>query len=83
MLNFSGASWIEATDANGYRLVYGLFDETDRELSVRGSAPFKVIVGDAKMVEVRVNGQKFELDRHTRPDNTARVVLGREELKPE
>lgn len=80
VLTFTGTSWIEATDANGFRLIYGLFDQGDNRLSVRGSAPFRVVVGDANKVEVRVNGQKFELGRHTRADNTARVLLGEKGL---
>ncbi len=75
-LHFTGVSWIEVVDAPGYRLIYGLFDESDNPLSVQGQAPFQVIVGDANVVELTVNGQLYELRRHRRSNNTARVRLG-------
>ncbi len=77
-LTFAGVSWIEVVDAQDYRLIYGLFDETDSPLSVQGSAPFQVIVGDANVVEIAVNDQVYELRRHRRSNNTARVLLGDE-----
>lgn len=73
---FDGSSWIEATDANGFRLIYGLFDEQDRQLSVRGKAPFRIIVGDTNNVEIRVNNTKHELRTYSRPNNSARVLFG-------
>ena len=75
-LTFTGISWIEVVDAQDYRLIYGLFDETNNTLSVQGSAPFQVIVGDANVVEISVNDQIYELRRHRRSNNTARVLLG-------
>jgi cytoskeleton protein RodZ len=75
-VSFDGPSWIEAVDANGHRLVYGLFDELDRQLSVRGKAPFRIIVGDTNNVEIKVNGIKHELRVHTRANNSARVLFG-------
>ncbi|MBN1379345.1 MAG: DUF4115 domain-containing protein [Gammaproteobacteria bacterium] len=82
-LAFDGPSWIEAIDANGYRLVYGLFDESDKQLSVRGRAPFKIIIGDTNNVEIKVNDTKHELRTYTRADNTARVLFGDKNLKTE
>lgn len=74
-LEFEGASWVEAFDANGYRLVYGLFDQTDDGIRVRGRAPFQVVLGDATQVQVTINDSPLELDSYIRSNNTARLLV--------
>lgn len=74
-LSFDGVSWIEVLDANGERLVYGLFDEQNRPLAVRGQAPFDVTIGDANHVDVSVNGQSVSSEPYMRRNNTARFTV--------
>lgn len=74
-LTLDGISWIEVLDANGERLVYGLFDERTRPLAVRGQAPFDVTIGDANHVDVSVNGQYVSSEPHIRRNNTARFIV--------
>lgn len=74
-LTLDGVSWIEVLDANGERLVYGLFDEQTRPLAVKGQAPFDVTIGDANHVDVSVNGQYVSSEPHIRRNNTARFIV--------
>lgn len=74
-LDFAGDCWVEVVDANGFRLLFGLFGQSDGELTVTGQAPFQVILGNAHLVSVSVNGNSFELKRYIRSNNTARILL--------
>ncbi len=74
-LSFDGVSWAEVIDANGARLIYGLFDAETRALSVRGQAPFEVTIGDANHVDISVNGQAFSSEPYVQRNNTARLKV--------
>jgi cytoskeleton protein RodZ len=74
-LSFDGVSWAEVMDANGARLIYGLFDAGTRALSVKGQAPFEVTIGDANHVDISVNGQAFSSEPYIQRNNTARFKV--------
>ena len=74
-ITFLGACWVELVDANGYRLLFGLFDEVDDTLSLQGQAPFQLILGNAQLVTVSVNEKPFRLKPYIRSNSTARVVI--------
>jgi cytoskeleton protein RodZ len=74
-LTFDGVSWIEVLDANGARLVYGLFDAQVQPLSVQGQAPFDVTIGDANHVDILVNGQVVSSEPYMRRNNSARFKV--------
>lgn len=74
-LIFDGESWIEVTDANGYRLIYGLFDTVDSSVSVSGQAPFDLIVGDVNVVALQVNDNAFDLKPYIKWNNAARILI--------
>lgn len=74
-LALDGVSWIEVLDANGARLVYGLFDDRTQSLSVRGEAPFDVTIGDANHVDVSVNGEVVNSEPYIRRNNSARFKV--------
>jgi cytoskeleton protein RodZ len=74
-LSFDGVSWAEVLDANGARLIYGLFDAGTRALSVKGQAPFEVTIGDANHVDISVNGQAFSSEPYMQRNNTARFKV--------
>lgn len=74
-LALDGVSWIEVLDANGTRLVYGLFDAQTKSLSVKGQAPFDVTIGDASHVDVSVNGEFVNSEPYIRRNNTARLKV--------
>jgi cytoskeleton protein RodZ len=75
-LGFSAASWVEVYDANGEQLLYGLFSE-GAERNLRGTAPFRIMLGYAPGVEVSINGEYYDHQTHVRRNNTARFDLAR------
>ncbi|WP_018231443.1 helix-turn-helix domain-containing protein [Thioalkalivibrio thiocyanodenitrificans] len=75
-LTFVDDSWVEIHDATDARLLVGLMrDGTERRVS--GVAPFRVFLGNAPGVRVRINDEAYDPSPHTRSDNTARFVLER------
>jgi cytoskeleton protein RodZ len=74
-LALDGISWIEVLDANGARLVYGLFDAQAQPLSVKGQAPFDLTIGDANHVDVSVNGQFVNSEPYIKSNNSARFSV--------
>ncbi len=74
-LTLDGVSWVEVLDANGARLVYGLFDAQTRPLSVKGQAPFDVTIGDANHVDISINGEMISSEPYMRKNNTARFKV--------
>jgi cytoskeleton protein RodZ len=55
-VRFSALSWVEISDAEGRRLLEGLYARGSvRE--VRGTAPLRVVLGNAPAVDLELNGQ--------------------------
>ncbi len=75
VLRFTGESWVEMFDANGYRLVFGLYDETARPLSLQGTAPFQLTLGDATHVDITVNEADINIQPYIRSNKTARFLV--------
>jgi cytoskeleton protein RodZ len=71
----SQASWIEVYDASGKRLYYDLAPAGEN-VSVSGTGPLQVFLGNAPGVSIQLNGAKFDQSPYTRADNTARFRLG-------
>jgi cytoskeleton protein RodZ len=72
-LSFSGASWVEVTDANGKVLLSQLARPGD-VLQPAGAPPFNVVIGDASKATAAVHGQAFNLESVTRA-NVARFTV--------
>lgn len=72
-LSFSGASWVEVTDANGKVLLSQLARAGD-VLQPAGAPPFNVVIGDASKATAAVHGQAFNLESVTRA-NVARFTV--------
>jgi cytoskeleton protein RodZ len=72
--SLSGTSWVEVDDAEGNRLFQDMLGENDT-LSIRGTAPFQVLLGDARNVSLVFNDAEVDLGSSTRNDNTARLSL--------
>ncbi|WP_144060372.1 RodZ domain-containing protein [Spiribacter salinus] len=72
-LVFTGESWMEISDANGDRLLFGLQSEGEEQLW--GQPPFEVVVGDVNSVVVEFEGESVDLDAYAR-GNVARFTLG-------
>ncbi|CAN5262858.1 DUF4115 domain-containing protein [soil metagenome] len=59
-LDLASDSWVEITDAQGERLLFGLMD-AGATRSVTGAPPFDVVIGSAEGVRVEVDGRPYEI----------------------
>jgi cytoskeleton protein RodZ len=73
MLAYRGPSWTEVRDRDGQVLVARLI-AAGSEQSIRGSAPFDLVIGNAQNVTLTYLGKTIDLTRYTR-QNVARLRL--------
>jgi cytoskeleton protein RodZ len=65
--SFSDSSWLDVRDASGENKFTGVMaQDTRRKLS--GEPPFSVVLGNARVVEVWVNGEPYDVTRYIRGD---------------
>lgn len=76
-LQFTGSSWVEIDDASRVRLYHDMLNAGDA-ITVKGSSPFYLLLGDARNVEVILNSRKVNVVRDIQPDRSARVVVSNE-----
>ncbi len=74
-LRFIDASWVEAEDAAGTQLLYGLV-EAGQERTVTGEAPYDLFFGNIDAVRIRVDGREFTVPEGVRRGNLARFPIG-------
>ncbi len=72
-LTFNDASWVEAYDASGQRLLYDI-GRPGRTRMVEGAPPLTVVLGVAAAVQVQVNDQAIVVPRRANRDATRFVV---------
>lgn len=70
---FREDSWVEVRGADRARLLFGLMREGDMR-RVSGKPPVSVLIGNAAVVDLQVNGSRFDLTAHTR-NNIARFEV--------
>ena len=73
-LSLGHDSWIEVYDAAGAKLYFNLAKE-GTELELRGTSPFRVLLGYARDIGVRFNGVEFDPAPYS-ARGIARFVLG-------
>jgi cytoskeleton protein RodZ len=73
-VHFSGASWIEVDNGENTRLYNDMLSNGD-DLTIRGMAPFNVLVGDVNMVDMTFNSRAVDLTSRMRTDHSARIIL--------
>jgi len=73
-VHFLGDSWVEVDNSNSTRLYNDMLGVGD-DLTIKGSAPFNLLFGDANVVEVIFNAAQVDLSARIRSDNSARVIL--------
>lgn len=73
-MHFTGTSWIEVDDILNVRLYNDNLHEGD-ELTIKGEAPFDVLIGDANMVEVVFNSRVVDVVSSIRSDSSTRIYL--------
>lgn len=74
VLSFSADCWVDIKSSAG-RDLYSNLGRAATELRLRGSGPFRILLGYAPGVSLAFNGDDVSLAPHTR-NNVARLVLG-------
>jgi len=74
VLIFSAESWVEITDANERRVMFGL-GKPGQTRALSGTAPFKILFGYSPAVKMTFNGEPFDQSSLTR-GKIARFTLG-------
>jgi cytoskeleton protein RodZ len=59
-VRFSALSWVEISDAEGRRLLQGLYPRGSAR-EVRGTAPLRVVLGNAPAVDLELDGRPLQL----------------------
>ncbi len=73
---FSGDCWTEITSGDGRRLFFNL-GQTGRTLNLSGTAPIRVLLGNAANVTLSVNGEPYTIAASERRGDTARLSINR------
>ncbi len=73
VLNFRGDSWVEIKDAKGAALISQKVPAGNTRI-LEGKAPFNVVVGNARNVQVQYDDKPVDLTPHTKVD-VARFTL--------
>lgn len=63
--SFSGESWIEVRDASG-SIVYSGVNAAGTRRTIQGRAPFALVIGNAREVNLQYRGQPYDLAPHIR-----------------
>lgn len=74
LLRFSGESWVEINDADGKRLITGLYTQGQEIVLNNDNPPFSVVLGNADHVTIEYQGQRVGVSRET--GQVARLSLG-------
>jgi cytoskeleton protein RodZ len=69
-LSAEQVSWVEVKDAKGVNLYYNLL-QVGQSVSLQGTAPFKVFLGNAPVVKIIINDIAVNIDNHIRSNNIA------------
>lgn len=64
------ASWVEVTDANGVKLHYNLVRD-NKTITLTGTAPFDVFLGNAPVVDMKINDVEIDMKGYVRTNNIA------------
>lgn len=76
-VHFSGTSWIEVDNGENTRLYHDMLGTGD-DLTIKGKAPFSILVGNANVVDMTFNSRAVDVSSRMRTDNTARIILAPE-----
>ncbi len=73
VISFSGPCWVDVKGANGSYRWFGN-QKAGAKLALGGQAPYTLLLGNASVVSIKVNGEDYDLAPHTRA-NIARFIL--------
>ncbi len=74
-LKFSADCWVEVEHLGGEES-YKNQIRAGNTLVIRGTAPFSVLLGNARDVALTFNGRSIDITSNVRADNTARLSIG-------
>lgn len=74
VFEFSGPCWVEVRDNTGRARIIGMMRDGVRRTLDSQMGPFRVVIGDIQVVRLSVNGESYDLSRHTR-GKVARFTL--------
>ena len=74
VFEFTGPCWVEVRDATGRARIIGVMRDGVRRSLAAGLGPFRVVIGDIQAARLSVNGEEYDLQRHTR-GKVARFTL--------
>jgi len=63
-MELTAESWVEVSDVSGKKLYMDLA-KPGKKISITGTAPFSVKLGNARGVSVNFNGKPFDTSKHT------------------
>ncbi len=73
-LSTDSESWTEVQDANGNRLFFELMKKGDIH-QLKGTAPFRVFLGNAPTVKVNINNQDVDISNYIRQNKIAHISI--------
>lgn len=74
VVTFTDRSWVDIRDANGSRLLTGIYDAGDsREFD--GEAPYRITLGYAPGVSMTIGGEDVDVKSQTTSNSTARLTV--------
>ena len=79
-LNALDDCWVEISDANEHLLYFSLLKK-DEEVHLSGQEPFKVFLGKADAVEIKLNDINYDVSAFVRSNQVARFTMSMEEAK--
>lgn len=74
-LKFSGESLVQIEDASEQQ-IYREVRSAGDTLQITGNAPFNVLLGDASVAELQLNGSHVDFSSSIRIDKSARLTIG-------
>lgn len=74
-LRFEADCWVEIEHVGGQE-VYRDQRRAGDTLVIKGTAPFSVLLGNARDVALTFNGRSMDISNNVRSDNTARLSIG-------
>lgn len=73
VMTFSGACWVDVRDSERKFKLFGEMPKGTRKV-LGGEPPYKMVIGNARVVTISVDGRPFDLARHAK-GNVARFTL--------
>ncbi len=74
-VSFTDESFIQVSDEDANRIYRGTLGAGD-VLEIRDSAPFNILLGDAPLTRLTLNGDEIDVSDSIRIDNSARLTVG-------